>query len=175
MVAWEQRLRVAQQTKVLVEEEALIHRDVLEAIILTCLTLLELVVASRVSKAWQGYVSTSLSISPRLKPCKTEDSQNLLYTLSTTGFFFSSDPFDLTWHHVGQPLVWCENPIITRHGSRVFVASGTCNFFDDGPLAIEMYDIVSERWDKCQSMPFLLKDSARVVWHLLHLSLVAEG
>ncbi|XP_042499858.1 F-box/kelch-repeat protein At1g23390-like [Macadamia integrifolia] len=178
--------------------------------ILTRLTMLDLVAASRVSKAWRHSVSTSLRISPRLKPwflvyalhyrnhsltsafafdpsshvwlriqnthnfhftttttttgaLRSSGSQNLLYTISTTGFSFSSDPFHLTWHHVKPPLVWRENPIVARLGSGVLVVGGTCDF-DDDPLTVEVYDIVSGRWDKCQSMPFLFLDSATSNW-----------
>ncbi|XP_043725477.1 F-box/kelch-repeat protein At1g23390-like [Telopea speciosissima] len=197
----------AAQPKVEVEEaeEAPIHGDVLETMILTRLTLLDLVAASRVSKAWRGSVSTSLHISPRLKPwfivyafhhrnhsltsafafdpssrvwlriqnthfttttsgaIRSSDSQYLLYSLSTTGFSFSFDPFHLTWHHVEAPLVWRENPIVAHLGSRIFVAGGTYDLIDD-PLAVEMYNIGSGRWETCQSMPFLLKDSATSTW-----------
>ncbi|KAJ4960113.1 hypothetical protein NE237_020023 [Protea cynaroides] len=197
------------------DKESPIQGDVLEAMILTRLTLVDLVAASRVSRAWRGAVSTSLRISPRVKPwfivyalhhrkhsltsafafdpsscvwlrihnipdvrltttnitsssssmgaLQSSHSQRLLYTVSTTGFSFSFDPFHLTWHHVQAPLVWRQDPIVARLGSRVLVAGGTCDYFDD-PLAVEMYDIASGRWETCQSMPDLFKDSATCNW-----------
>ncbi|KAJ4959868.1 hypothetical protein NE237_019778 [Protea cynaroides] len=193
------------------DKESPIQRDVLEAMILTRLTLVDLVAASRVSKAWRGAVSTSLRISPRVKPwfivyalhyrkhsltsafafdpsscvwlrihnihnipdipspsssmgaLQSSHSQHLLYTVSTTRFSFSFDPFHLTWHHVQAPVVWRQDPIVARLGSRVLVAGGTCDYVDD-PLVVEMYDIASGRWEMCQSMPDLFKDSATCNW-----------
>ncbi|KAJ4960990.1 hypothetical protein NE237_020900 [Protea cynaroides] len=202
-------------------EESSIPGDVLESMILTRLTLVDLVAASWVSKAWRAAVSTSLRISPRVKPwfivyalhrrkhsltsafafdpssrvwlrihnipdvqstttnitsssssssssssigaLQSSHSQDLLYTVSTSGFSFSFDPFHLTWRHVQAPLVWRQDPIVARLGSRVLVAGGTCDYLDD-PLAVEMYDIPSGRWETCQPMPDLLKDSATSIW-----------
>ncbi|KAJ4975020.1 hypothetical protein NE237_008194 [Protea cynaroides] len=190
-------------------EEAPIYGDVLEAI-LTRLTLLDLVAASHVSKAWKGGVSTSLKISPRVKPwfivytlhhrnhsltsacafdpasrvwlqidignfhrfhtnptasveLRSSHSQHLLYTLSAGNFSFSFDALHLNWHDAEQPLVWRQDPIVARFGSRVLVAGGTYDFVDD-PLAVEMYDTESRRWEICQPMPILLKDSATSTW-----------
>ncbi|KAJ4961067.1 hypothetical protein NE237_020977 [Protea cynaroides] len=196
------------------DKESPIHGDVLEAMILTRLSLVDLVAASRVSKAWRGSVSTSLRISPRVKPwfivyalhrrklsltsafafdpssrvwlrihnipdaqftttditssssmgaLQSSHSQHLLYTVSTTGFSFSFDPFHLTWHHVLAPLAWRKDPIVARLGSRVLVAGGTCDYVDD-PLDVEMYDIASGRWETCQPMPDQLQESATSNW-----------
>ncbi|XP_043703626.1 F-box/kelch-repeat protein At1g23390-like [Telopea speciosissima] len=194
-------------------KEAPIYGDVLEAI-LTRLTLLDMVAASRVSMSWRGAVSTSLRISPRVKPwfiayvlhhrnhsltsacafdpasrvwlridirdlhhftsdfnasasaspaLRSSHSQHLLYKFSAGFFSFSFDALHLTWHQAEAPLVWRQDPIVARLGSRVIVAGGTCDFVDD-PLAVEMYDTGSRRWEACEPMPILLKDSATSTW-----------
>ncbi|XP_042496288.1 F-box/kelch-repeat protein At1g23390-like [Macadamia integrifolia] len=201
------------QELLLLLQEAPIHGDVLETI-LTRLPMLDMVAASRVSKAWRGAVSTSLRISPRVKPwfivytlhhrnhsltsacafdpasrvwlridigdvhqfttntiaastaspaLRSSHSQHLLYKLSAGLFSFSFDALHLAWHKAEAPQVWRQDPIVARLGSRVLVAGGTCDFVDD-PLAVEMYDTGSRRWETCEPMPELLKDSATSTW-----------
>ncbi|KAJ4972876.1 hypothetical protein NE237_006050 [Protea cynaroides] len=185
-------------------QEAPIHGDVLEEI-LTHLTLLDLLAASRVSKVWRIAVTSSLLISPRVKPwliihalhprnhsptstsafdpasrvwlslntgnlptagseIRSSHSQNILYTFSTRTFSFSFDAFHLMWHHAEAPRVWRQNPIIARFGCHVIIAGGTCDYVDDDPLAVEMYDTESRRWEMCGPMPVELKDSATSTW-----------
>ncbi|XVE92386.1 hypothetical protein REPUB_Repub01dG0092800 [Reevesia pubescens] len=87
----------------------------------------------------------------------------LLYMLSLSKFSFSFDPLHLTWHHVDPPLVWRTDPIVAMVGRHVIVAGGTCDFEDD-PLSVEIYDIDTRRWDTCECMPAILKDSAASTW-----------
>ncbi|XVF02494.1 hypothetical protein REPUB_Repub04eG0180000 [Reevesia pubescens] len=87
----------------------------------------------------------------------------LLYMLSLSKFSFSFDPLHLTWHHVEPPLVWRTDPIVAMVGRNVIVAGGTCDFEDD-PLSVEIYDLDTRRWDTCESMPAILKDSAASTW-----------
>ncbi|KDP26620.1 hypothetical protein JCGZ_17778 [Jatropha curcas] len=94
----------------------------------------------------------------------------LLYMLSPSKFSFSFDPLHLTWHHVESPLVWRTDPIVAVVGHRVIVAGGACDFEDD-PLAVEIYDLKTRTWDKCESMPTVLKDSAASTW----LSIAVNG
>ncbi|KAJ1399494.1 Kelch-type beta propeller [Sesbania bispinosa] len=87
----------------------------------------------------------------------------LLYTLSPAEFAFSLDALHLAWHHAPAPRVWRTDPIVARVGQRVVVAGGACEFEDD-PLAVEMYDMESDTWIMCQSMPELLKGSSASTW-----------
>ncbi|XP_010248536.1 PREDICTED: F-box/kelch-repeat protein At1g23390-like [Nelumbo nucifera] len=185
------------------EAQAPLHGDVLESI-LSHLPLINLVPASRVSKAWRRAVASSLCNSPRAKPwlflyiqsrrnpslitthaydpnsqlwmdvtTHTSDDNhvfplrcshlNLLYVLSSSKFAFSFDPLNVTWHNPDPPLVWRLDPVVAIIGSRVVVAGGTAEFEDD-PLAVEMYDLTSRRWEMCQSMPAILKGSAATTW-----------
>ncbi|CAK9182764.1 unnamed protein product [Ilex paraguariensis] len=95
---------------------------------------------------------------------------NFLYMLSPSKLAFSFDPLNLTWHHVGPPLVWRTDPIVAIVGDKIIVAGGTCDFEDD-PLAVEIYDVVANSWDTCESMPFVLRDSAASTW----LSVAADN
>ncbi|XAR48086.1 hypothetical protein NMG60_11030797 [Bertholletia excelsa] len=88
---------------------------------------------------------------------------NLLYMLSPARLSFSFDPLHLTWHHVAAPLVWRSDPIVAAVGRQLVVAGGTCDFEDD-PLAVEIFDLESGKWDSCESMPALLKDSSASTW-----------
>ncbi|XP_022734346.1 F-box/kelch-repeat protein At1g23390-like [Durio zibethinus] len=92
----------------------------------------------------------------------SSDSQ-LLYTLTPSKFSFSIDPFHLTWHHANPPAVWRTDPIVTVVGHRIIVAGGACDFEDD-PLAVEIYDINARTWERSESMPATLKDSAASTW-----------
>ncbi|KAJ8773830.1 hypothetical protein K2173_008293 [Erythroxylum novogranatense] len=94
----------------------------------------------------------------------------LLYMLSPSKFLFSFDPLHLTWHHVDAPIVWRTDPIVALVGHRVIVAGGACDFEED-PLAVEMYDLKSRTWDRCESMPTIFKDSAASMW----LSVTADS
>ncbi|XP_057448500.1 F-box/kelch-repeat protein At1g23390-like [Lotus japonicus] len=87
----------------------------------------------------------------------------LLYTLSPAEFAFSIDALHLDWHHAPAPRVWRTDPIVARVGQRVVVAGGACDFEDD-PLAVEMYDMESNTWVMCQSMPAMLKGSSGSTW-----------
>lgn len=87
----------------------------------------------------------------------------LLYTLSPTEFSFSFDPLHLTWNHVPSPRVWRVDPIVARVGKCVVVAGGVCDFEDD-PLAVEIYDMESRDWIRCESMPEMMKDTTTSTW-----------
>ncbi|XVF43967.1 hypothetical protein PTKIN_Ptkin02bG0083000 [Pterospermum kingtungense] len=87
----------------------------------------------------------------------------LLYMLSFSKFSFSFDPLHLTWHQVDPPLVWRTDPIVALVGRRVIVVGGTSDFEDD-PLSVEIYDLDTRRWDTCDFMPPILKDSAASTW-----------
>ncbi|XP_022733916.1 F-box/kelch-repeat protein At1g23390-like [Durio zibethinus] len=87
----------------------------------------------------------------------------LLYMLSLSKFSFSFDPLHLTWHHVDPPLVWRTDPIVAMVGRQIIVAGGACDFEDD-PLSVEIYDLDTRKWDTCESMPAILKDSAASTW-----------
>ncbi|XVE75013.1 hypothetical protein DITRI_Ditri12bG0063500 [Diplodiscus trichospermus] len=88
---------------------------------------------------------------------------SLLYMLSISKFSFSVDPLHLTWHHVDPPLVWRTDPIVAMVGRQVIIAGGTFDFEDD-PLSVEIYDLDTRRWDACEFMPAILKDSAASTW-----------
>jgi hypothetical protein len=94
----------------------------------------------------------------------------LLYTLSPTEFSFSVDPLHLTWHRASSPRVWRVDPIVAHVENHIFVVGGACDFEDD-PLAVEMYDIESHNWIRCQSMPEMMKDTTTLTW----LSVVVVG
>ncbi|XVE85106.1 hypothetical protein DITRI_Ditri17bG0065400 [Diplodiscus trichospermus] len=87
----------------------------------------------------------------------------LLYMLSLSKFSFSVDPLHLTWHHVDPPLVWRTDPIVAMVGRHIIVAGGSCDFEDD-PLSVEIYDLDSRKWETCESMPAILKESAASMW-----------
>ncbi|KAB1207877.1 hypothetical protein CJ030_MR7G024239 [Morella rubra] len=93
----------------------------------------------------------------------------LLYMQSPFKFAFSFDPLHLTWHLVGAPIAWRTDPIVARVGHRVVVAGGTCDFGDD-PLPMETYDLRTGKWETCESLPAILKDSAASAW----LSIAAD-
>ncbi|XVF85013.1 hypothetical protein PTKIN_Ptkin17bG0084600 [Pterospermum kingtungense] len=97
-----------------------------------------------------------------VSPLRSSNS-TLLYMLSPSNFSFSIDPLHLTWHHVDPPLVWRTDPIVTVLGLHIIVAGGACDFEDD-PLSVEIYDLGTRKWDKCESMPAALKDSAASTW-----------
>ncbi|KAK8512851.1 hypothetical protein V6N13_090406 [Hibiscus sabdariffa] len=93
----------------------------------------------------------------------SSSSAAILYVLNPSEFSFSIDPLHLTWHHVNPPSVWRIDPIVAVVGHRIIVAGGACEFEDD-PLAVEFYDISSRRWERTESMPATLKDSAASTW-----------
>lgn len=88
---------------------------------------------------------------------------NLLYMLSPSKLSFSFDPLHLAWYHAEAPLVWRTDPIVAVVGPRIVVAGGTCDFEED-PLAVEIYDVVSRKWTMSESMPAVLKDSSASTW-----------
>ncbi|KAM7487290.1 hypothetical protein LguiB_024774 [Lonicera macranthoides] len=88
---------------------------------------------------------------------------NLLYMLSPSKLSFSFDPLHLEWHQAEAPVVWRTDPIVAVVGRRIVVAGGTCDFEED-PLAVEIYDIVSRKWTISESMPAVLKDSSASTW-----------
>nr|XP_048322448.1 F-box/kelch-repeat protein At1g23390-like [Ziziphus jujuba var. spinosa] len=94
----------------------------------------------------------------------------LLYMLSPSKFAFSFDPLHHTWHHADPPLVWRVDPIVAMVGHLIVVAGGACDYEDD-PLAVEIYDLKSRAWERCDSMPSILKDSASSTW----LSIAVDG
>ncbi|KAI4314354.1 hypothetical protein L6164_027272 [Bauhinia variegata] len=87
----------------------------------------------------------------------------LLYTLTPTKFTFSFDPLHVKWHHVDAPSVWRTDPVVALVGQRVVVAGGTSDFEDD-PLAVEMYNLKTQSWETCASMPDALKYSTASAW-----------
>lgn len=89
----------------------------------------------------------------------------LLYALSPTKFSFSVDAFHLNWRHVAPPRVWKIDPIVAVVGKSLIVAGGVCVFEDD-KLAVEFLDIESSGgvWERCESMPDFLWNSASSTW-----------
>lgn len=100
---------------------------------------------------------------PNLSSALRSSHSTLLYTLSPTEFSFSDDPLHLEWHHAPAPRVWRVDPIVACVGSRIVVAGGACDFEDD-PLAVEMYDMESREWARCEPMPALMKGSTASTW-----------
>lgn len=99
-------------------------------------------------------------------PLRSSSNSTLLYMLSPSKFSFSIDTLHLTWHHVDPPRVWRTDPIVAAVGHRhIIVAGGACDFEDD-PLSLEIYDLETREWDRCDesSMPVALKDSAAATW-----------
>ncbi|THF98910.1 F-box/kelch-repeat protein At1g23390 [Camellia sinensis] len=88
---------------------------------------------------------------------------NLLYMLSPSKLSFSFDPLHLTWHHTDAPLVWRVDPIVAAVGRHIIIAGGTC-YFEDDPLAVEIYDVETRAWELCDPMPAILKDSSASTW-----------
>ncbi|KAL3835585.1 hypothetical protein ACJIZ3_010321 [Penstemon smallii] len=95
---------------------------------------------------------------------------NFLYMLSPSKFSFSLDPLNCHWCHVDPPLVWRTDPIVARVGDHIIVAGGACDFEDD-PLALEIYNLTTRVWQRCDSLPRNLKDSAASDW----LSMATTG
>ncbi|KAF9673443.1 hypothetical protein SADUNF_Sadunf10G0025000 [Salix dunnii] len=87
----------------------------------------------------------------------------LLYMLSPSTFSFSYDPLHLTWHHIKAPLTWRTDPIVAMVGKSVIIAGGTC-YFEEDPLAVEMYDLETSKWEMCEPMPSILRESAASTW-----------
>jgi len=87
----------------------------------------------------------------------------LLYTLSSSEFVFSLDPLHIHWDHACPPRVSRTDPIVARVGPRIVVAGGACDF-EDEPLAVEVYDMESRAWTRCEPMPAILKDSSASTW-----------
>ncbi|KAL5063418.1 hypothetical protein RYX36_025155 [Vicia faba] len=87
----------------------------------------------------------------------------LLYTLSPKEFTFSIDPLHFEWNHAKSPRVWRFDPVVARIGNNIVVAGGACDFEDD-PLAVEMYNIDSQDWIRCESMPEMMKDTTSSTW-----------
>lgn len=88
---------------------------------------------------------------------------NFLYMLSPSSFAFSLDPLHSDWCTVAPPRVWRQDPVVARVGDAVVVAGGAC-YFEDDPLAVEIYDLRARAWCTCDSMPPALKDSASSPW-----------
>ncbi|KAL5759857.1 hypothetical protein ACOSQ2_018695 [Xanthoceras sorbifolium] len=87
----------------------------------------------------------------------------ILYMLSPARLSFSSDPLHLTWHHVDVPLLCRTDPIVAAAGDFIVIAGGACDFGDD-PLAVEIYNLKTRTWERCENMPAILKDSAASTW-----------
>ncbi|XP_050372410.1 F-box/kelch-repeat protein At1g23390 [Argentina anserina] len=88
----------------------------------------------------------------------------LLYMLSPSKFAFSLDALHLEWSSTNTPpLVWRTDPIVAAVGHLIVVAGGGCDYEDD-PLAVEMYDVRNGKWDRCESMPAIFKDSSASTW-----------
>nr|QNT17567.1 Kelch repeat F-box 3 protein [Salvia miltiorrhiza] len=88
---------------------------------------------------------------------------SLLYMLSPSAFAFSTDPLHSDWTIASPPRVWRMDPIVARVGGAVVVAGGAC-YFEDDPLAVEIYDLRTRAWRAGESMPPTLKDSAAAAW-----------
>lgn len=88
---------------------------------------------------------------------------NFLYMLSPSTFSFSLDPLHSDWCAVAPPSVWRQDPVVARVGDAIVVAGGAC-YFEDDPLAVEIYDLRARVWCTCESMPLNLKDSAASQW-----------
>ncbi|KAK7361796.1 hypothetical protein VNO77_03880 [Canavalia gladiata] len=100
---------------------------------------------------------------PRHSSALRSSHSSILYTLTPSEFTFSIDPLHLTWNHAPSLCVWRTDPIVAQVGTFIIVAGGVCDFEDD-PLAVEMYDMKSREWVRCQSMPAILKESAASTW-----------
>ncbi|KAF5442085.1 hypothetical protein F2P56_037041 [Juglans regia] len=87
----------------------------------------------------------------------------LLYMQTSLQFAFSFDPLHLKWNRANAPLVWRTDPIVALVGHRVVVAGGTFDLGDD-PLPLETYDLRTGKWDICQWIPTVLKDSPSSLW-----------
>ncbi|KNA08137.1 hypothetical protein SOVF_165350 [Spinacia oleracea] len=100
-----------------------------------------------------------------IKPLQSSGS-SLFYELSHEGLSFSVDPLHCSWHHIPPPSVWRVEPIVALVGPHVVVAGGGSGYWDelDDPLTVEMYDMETSHWSRCQSMPSILKDSAASTW-----------
>lgn len=99
-----------------------------------------------------------------VRPASVRSSNSsLLYTLSSAAFTFSVDPIHLTWHHAHAPRVSRTDPIVALVGRHIVVAGGACDFEDD-PLAVEVFDLKTNTWSACRSMPEILKGSATSTW-----------
>jgi hypothetical protein len=83
----------------------------------------------------------------------------LLYMLSPFRFAFSFDPLHLTWHRADAPIMWRSDPIVAVVGHLVVVAGGMCDFGND-QIPLETYDLRTQRWDTCNSIPAILEDTA---------------
>ncbi|KAG7598072.1 F-box-like domain superfamily [Arabidopsis suecica] len=89
----------------------------------------------------------------------------LLYALSPARLSFSIDAFHLTWRHVAAPRVWRIDPIVAVVGRNLIVAGGVCDFEEDR-FAVELHDMESSdgEWERCESMPDFLYESASATW-----------
>ncbi|KAL1194141.1 F-box/kelch-repeat protein [Cardamine amara subsp. amara] len=87
----------------------------------------------------------------------------LLYALSPARFSFSIDAFHLTWRDVTPPRVWRIDPIVAVVGRSLIVAGGVSEFEDDR-FAVELFDIGGDAWERCESMPDFLYESASSTW-----------
>ncbi|GAB2280487.1 hypothetical protein Dimus_015113 [Dionaea muscipula] len=102
-------------------------------------------------------------------PCSSDliSSSDFLYALTPSKLSFSTDPLHLTWRNVDPPRTWRVDPLVALVGSHIVVAGGGSEYEDD-PLAVEVYDLERSpgagRWEACQSMPMILKDSAARTW-----------
>lgn len=70
-----------------------------------------------------------------------------------------------------SPHVWRVDPIVALVGKCIVVAGGVCDFEDD-PLAVEIYDMESRDWIRCESMPEMMKDTTTSTW--LSVAVVGE-
>lgn len=116
------------------------------------------------SDTWVDIIQPSLTTTKHVNvsPLRTSNS-NLLYRLSYKEFSLSMDPLHLIWSHVTPPRIWRVDPIVAQVGAHIVVAGGVSEFEDD-PLSMEMYDMETSQWSTCQSMPYILKDSAASTW-----------
>ncbi|KAE8719297.1 putative Kelch repeat-containing F-box family protein [Hibiscus syriacus] len=102
---------------------------------------------------------------PEHVSCSTLCSSNstLLYFLNSSVFSYSVDPLHLSWHHVDPPSVYRVDPIAAVVGELIVIAGGVWGFEDD-PLVVEIYDIKTRTWERTESLPAMLKDSAASTW-----------
>ncbi|KAI3728319.1 hypothetical protein L6452_16953 [Arctium lappa] len=111
------------------------------------------------SNAWIQILHPSIDYVSTLRSSHS----NLLYMLSPSKLSLSFDPLHLTWHHAAGPKVSRIDPVVAVVGRHVVVAGGAYDFEDD-PLAVEVYDLRSQRWTKSDPMPESFTESASSLW-----------
>ncbi|CAI9092953.1 OLC1v1028337C1 [Oldenlandia corymbosa var. corymbosa] len=96
-------------------------------------------------------------------PLRSSNSNFLYMYPPSINLSFSVDPLNLTWHRAGSPTICRLDPIVAKLGGSIIVAGGAY-FFEDDPLAVEIYDTNSREWRKTESMPEDLMGSSSSTW-----------